>query len=337
MYSADFQPLENLSTLSDFTTTKIFTSDTSPLSADVSLTDVEMYGLEDYSEYYDDFSMEDTKLNSTTDLSLLSPSLDGDKLTDWQLNDYEVFQDLLAAEGTKQEDMQVPEGVLPPYSECEDSYEDRDLIAEAFGTSHLYTDMDIKPTDSLNTNELESKEYADLVPATVSDICAQEADVNNDNNQPKSDEFDSVTEGDVKEECNEVELTPRRRSSRNKSTSSNNGGRVSRKGKQKLITSKPTNTANKQKGRKSAKTDNEVEMFAVKPHESKKQAVRRVKNNLASRDFRSRKRSKLSDMLEQADELVVENEALRVDLASVEAVVKLLKEGLIAGARNLAQ
>lgn len=67
------------------------------------IADVEMYGLEDYSEYYDDFSMEDTKLNSTTDLSLLSPSLDGDKLTDWQLNDYEVFQDLLAAEGTKQE------------------------------------------------------------------------------------------------------------------------------------------------------------------------------------------------------------------------------------------
>ena len=241
--------------------------------------------------------------------------------------------------------MEVAEADMPHYSDCED--EDRDLIAEAFGTSHLYTDDDVDPTgshfyrdndtaDYPRIDQSSNKEYTELVPATVTELCAQDSNVDQSNDTVAFKNGNQIDIDGNDGDNDNMNSRPRRRSTRNKSASKTNGGRVSKKGKEKLVSAITRKQVNKKTG-KTVKTEPKVDdMFVVKPNETKKQAVRRVKNNLASRDFRSRKKSKLSDMLERCDYLETENEALRNDLTSVEEVVRILKEGLIRGARNLA-
>lgn len=67
-----------------------------------------------------------------------------------------------------------------------------------------------------------------------------------------------------------------------------------------------------------------------KPNESKQQALRRVKNNIASKVFRSKRKNKLEDLITREEELIKENRLLGKDLAMVTAVVAQLKQGLIA-------
>ena len=85
------------------------------------------------------------------------------------------------------------------------------------------------------------------------------------------------------------------------------------------------------KKRRHAVGEAEVE---VKSHETKKRAIRRVKNNMASREFRSRKKTKLEVNTEKVSHLERENEKLRSDLQSVEDVVRILKDGLVKNAQK---
>lgn len=72
----------------------------------------------------------------------------------------------------------------------------------------------------------------------------------------------------------------------------------------------------------------------VKPNETVKEAQRRIKNNSASREFRSRKKTKLEEMLVTEDSLRTHNSVMRNDLALVEEVVQILKDGLVNSARH---
>jgi len=72
----------------------------------------------------------------------------------------------------------------------------------------------------------------------------------------------------------------------------------------------------------------------VKPNETVKEAQRRIKNNSASREFRSRKKTKLEEMLVTEDSLRTHNSMMRNDLALVEEVVQILKDGLVSSARH---
>lgn len=80
------------------------------------------------------------------------------------------------------------------------------------------------------------------------------------------------------------------------------------------------------------KLELDVSTLAVeqKANESKQQAIRRVKNNVASKVFRSKRKSKLENMLTQEANLDKENATLRRDLSLVTEVVSLLKEGLVS-------
>lgn len=80
---------------------------------------------------------------------------------------------------------------------------------------------------------------------------------------------------------------------------------------------------------KAPKLDDGSLVVNQKPHESERQAIRRVKNNFASKVFRSKRRSKLELMLTQEEELTQENSAIRRDLSMVTEVVAMLKEGLV--------
>lgn len=102
----------------------------------------------------------------------------------------------------------------------------------------------------------------------------------------------------------------------------------------------PTTPLKSKVGRKSSKSKKQKAMASVqldevkvKPHETKKEAIRRVKNNMASKVFRSRKKYKLEDLLAKEEELVEENRLLRTDVEAVEEMVKVLKEGLISSAK----
>lgn len=77
-----------------------------------------------------------------------------------------------------------------------------------------------------------------------------------------------------------------------------------------------------------------VSAVEVKPHETKKQAIRRVKNNAASKVCRRTRKNKLQDMFSQSDELLAKNVELKRKIAEVESVVSLLKEHLIKATKK---
>ncbi|XP_067932410.1 uncharacterized protein [Watersipora subatra] len=67
----------------------------------------------------------------------------------------------------------------------------------------------------------------------------------------------------------------------------------------------------------------------VKAHETKKEAIRRVKNNAASRVCRRQRKTRLTTNTQRIAELTASNGALTEQIRSIESVVLLLKENLV--------
>ena len=67
----------------------------------------------------------------------------------------------------------------------------------------------------------------------------------------------------------------------------------------------------------------------VKPHETNKQAIRRVKNNAASRVCRRQRKNRLTTNIDKMAELTAKNRELLAKIAEAESVVSLLKNHLI--------
>lgn len=86
---------------------------------------------------------------------------------------------------------------------------------------------------------------------------------------------------------------------------------------------------------KVTKVKSTIDKVIVKPNETKKEAVRRVKNNMASRVFRHKRRSNLEKLLSREEELVRRNRDMRKDVEMVEEMVQLLKEGLVNSAKSI--
>jgi len=72
----------------------------------------------------------------------------------------------------------------------------------------------------------------------------------------------------------------------------------------------------------------------VKPHETKKQAIRRVKNNAASKVCRRTRKNKQKDMCALAQELSDKNKSLMREIGEVESLVRLLKEHLVKATKK---
>lgn len=72
----------------------------------------------------------------------------------------------------------------------------------------------------------------------------------------------------------------------------------------------------------------------VKPHETKKQAIRRVKNNAASRVCRKQRKNRLVNNMSKVEELVAKNNDLRKQISDVENLVSLLKEHLVKATKK---
>lgn len=72
----------------------------------------------------------------------------------------------------------------------------------------------------------------------------------------------------------------------------------------------------------------------TKPNETRQEAIRRIKNNQASRDCRGRRRSRYELGMARIDELNEDNTTLRQKIADVEEVVRTLREGLISHGKN---
>lgn len=71
----------------------------------------------------------------------------------------------------------------------------------------------------------------------------------------------------------------------------------------------------------------------VKPHETKKQAIRRVKNNAASKVCRKQRKNRFATNAAAMEELAKKNKELQENIASVQSVVDLLKEHLVSVTR----
>lgn len=72
----------------------------------------------------------------------------------------------------------------------------------------------------------------------------------------------------------------------------------------------------------------------VKAHETKKMAIRRVKNNAASRVCRKTRKNKLVTNISKVDELTARNSELRKRISDVESLVSLLKEQLVKATKK---
>jgi hypothetical protein len=72
----------------------------------------------------------------------------------------------------------------------------------------------------------------------------------------------------------------------------------------------------------------------VKPHETKKQAIRRVKNNAASKVCRKRRKNKFATNTEKISELLQANADLQKNIDSVQNVVDILREHLVKVTRQ---
>lgn len=68
----------------------------------------------------------------------------------------------------------------------------------------------------------------------------------------------------------------------------------------------------------------------VKPYETRKQAIRRVKNNASSRVCRRQRKTRLTTNIGKVAELVSKRDELRRDVQEVEDMVRLLKEHLVS-------
>lgn len=72
----------------------------------------------------------------------------------------------------------------------------------------------------------------------------------------------------------------------------------------------------------------------VKPHETKKQAVRRVKNNAASKVCRRQRKNKFATNVQEIERLTKANDDLKQSITGVQAVVDLLREHLVHATRK---
>ena len=72
----------------------------------------------------------------------------------------------------------------------------------------------------------------------------------------------------------------------------------------------------------------------IKPHETKKQAIRRVKNNAASRVCRKQRKNRLVTNISKVEDLIAKNKDLRKQISDVEKLVSLLKEHLVKATKK---
>lgn len=73
----------------------------------------------------------------------------------------------------------------------------------------------------------------------------------------------------------------------------------------------------------------QLNSIVIKPHETKKQAVRRVKNNAASKVCRKQRKTKFTTNVQKIAVLTKTNSELKCSIASIESVVELLREHLV--------
>ena len=197
-----------------------------------------------------------------------------------------------------------------PITTNEDIFESNDLLADAFRLAGCDDDIEM-PDESSAQVESHVNEGSELVPTCVYD-CAYEDTLTS---------LPATSEADV--------AFPKHKSSQKASSKGEavSRGKATNKSRVKIEKSKHRVKKGKIPSPKAA-------TITPKPHETKQDAIRRVKNNLASRDFRSRKKYRLEDLLTSEQELIVQNKQLKGDIASIEEVVNVLKEGLIENARN---
>jgi hypothetical protein len=73
----------------------------------------------------------------------------------------------------------------------------------------------------------------------------------------------------------------------------------------------------------------QLSTIEIKPHETKKQAIRRVKNNAASKVCRKQRKNKFAANMEKVAELTEANKRLKAAVDSVQSLVALLNDHLV--------
>ncbi|XP_067930314.1 uncharacterized protein [Watersipora subatra] len=247
--------------------------------------DITMHPFADITELdYDDMTKNEVHKG---DQALASPTLTGEELNSWQLN--EVFQDLDKFENEPPGE-EVSLSCLFP--SMDGLLQTPDLLAEAFKAVN-----DACP--SPHTDETSESAAADFLPVPVTECTLSDASI------ASHSAYSQETLSEVENECIlKIKL-------------------------------KKAFCKTKSKVEKSRKQTSHKKLGDVipKPHETQKAAIRRVKNNAASRVFRSRKKNKLEDLIEQEEQLDTENRVLRRDLEKVEEVVRVMKECLVSSAK----
>lgn len=102
------------------------------------------------------------------------------------------------------------------------------------------------------------------------------------------------------------------------------------------LESLPTETAAKEKvediSNMVVDTDHsytQLSSIKLKPNETRKQAIRRIKNNAASKVCRSQRKSRFKENSARVKELMLRNAELHNDLINIQGVVEFLKDHLV--------
>jgi hypothetical protein len=80
-------------------------------------------------------------------------------------------------------------------------------------------------------------------------------------------------------------------------------------------------------------TYTQLGQLQIKPNETKKQAIRRVKNNAASKVCRKQRKNRFSNNVQKIEELTRLNGELRARLDSMQRVVSILQDHLVTATK----
>jgi len=73
----------------------------------------------------------------------------------------------------------------------------------------------------------------------------------------------------------------------------------------------------------------QLSSIKLKPNETRKQAIRRIKNNAASKVCRRQRKSRFKENSTRVEELMMRNAELQNDLITIQVVVEILKDHLV--------
>jgi len=73
----------------------------------------------------------------------------------------------------------------------------------------------------------------------------------------------------------------------------------------------------------------QLSSIKLKPNETRKQAIRRIKNNAASKVCRRQRKSRFKENSTRVEELMMRNAELQNDLITIQGVVEILKDHLV--------